>query len=60
MDDVKFMKKGGMYLLVLQPATAAVMHFSRHRTFEHSGDSELLRVVEGVQPGRILVLAALV
>lgn len=60
MDDVRFMKKGGMYLLVLHPATATVMHVSRHRTFERSGDHELRRVVEGVQPGRILVLAALV
>ncbi|XP_050737950.1 protein O-linked-mannose beta-1,2-N-acetylglucosaminyltransferase 1-like isoform X2 [Eriocheir sinensis] len=59
MADIKFMKKGGMYLLVLNPTTATVMHFSKHRTFERSGDRELLRVVKGVQPGRILVFAAL-
>lgn len=60
MADIKFMKKGGIYLLVLHPATATVMHFSKHRTFERSGDNELLRVVKAVQPGRILVFAALV
>lgn len=60
MADVKFMKRGGLYLLVLHPVTGAVMHTSRHRTFERSGDHELLRVMEGVQPGRILVLAAMV
>ncbi|MPC76836.1 Protein O-linked-mannose beta-1,2-N-acetylglucosaminyltransferase 1 [Portunus trituberculatus] len=59
MADVKFMKRGGLYLVVLNPATSAVMHVSRHRTFEHSGDHELLKILEDVQPGRILVLAAM-
>ncbi|XP_063861843.1 protein O-linked-mannose beta-1,2-N-acetylglucosaminyltransferase 1-like isoform X2 [Scylla paramamosain] len=59
MADVKFMKRGGLYLVVLNPATAVVMHVSRHRTFERSGDHELLRILEDVQPGRILVLAAM-
>ena len=60
MDDVKFMKRGGLYLLVLHPITGAVMHNSRHRTFERFGDRELLRIVKSVQPGRIVVVAAMV
>ncbi|XP_042219974.1 protein O-linked-mannose beta-1,2-N-acetylglucosaminyltransferase 1-like [Homarus americanus] len=57
LTDVKFMRKGGLYLTVLHPSSASVVHFSKHRTFETSGDEGLLRVVEGVQTGRILVLA---
>ncbi|XP_042883723.1 protein O-linked-mannose beta-1,2-N-acetylglucosaminyltransferase 1-like [Penaeus japonicus] len=57
LSDVKYMGKGGMYLLVLHPSTAAVMHMSRHRTFEVSGDAEVMRIIRDVQPGRILILA---
>ncbi|KAK3875898.1 hypothetical protein Pcinc_019260 [Petrolisthes cinctipes] len=58
-SDVGRMRKGGLYLTVLHPSTFVVMHTSRHRTFEMSGDMELLRVLNGVQPGRIVVLAAM-
>ncbi|KAK4300459.1 hypothetical protein Pmani_027344 [Petrolisthes manimaculis] len=58
-SDVGRMRKGGLYLTVLHPSTFIVMHTSRHRTFEMSGDMELLRVLKGVQPGRIVVLAAM-
>lgn len=59
LTDVERMRKGGLYLTVLHPSTLVTMHVSRHRTFEVSGDLELLRVMKGVQAGRILVLAAM-
>ncbi|XP_069158026.1 protein O-linked-mannose beta-1,2-N-acetylglucosaminyltransferase 1-like [Procambarus clarkii] len=58
-SEVRMMRKGGVYLTVLHPATASLLHYSRHRTFEDSADQELRRVLEGVQPGRIVVVAAM-
>nr|XP_027230406.1 protein O-linked-mannose beta-1,2-N-acetylglucosaminyltransferase 1-like [Penaeus vannamei] len=59
LSDVKFMSKGGMYLFVLHPTTGAVMHVSRHRTFEVSGDAEVMAIMRDVQPGKVLVLATM-
>ncbi|XP_071522193.1 protein O-linked-mannose beta-1,2-N-acetylglucosaminyltransferase 1-like isoform X2 [Panulirus ornatus] len=59
LSDVRHMRKGGLYLTVLHQATADLMHSSRHRTFEVSGEDDLWRVLLGVQPGRIVILAAM-
>ncbi|XP_066962133.1 protein O-linked-mannose beta-1,2-N-acetylglucosaminyltransferase 1-like [Macrobrachium rosenbergii] len=58
-SDVKFMRKGGLYLLVLHQSKGIVMHSSRYRSFEEAADKDLLRTLKDVQPGRILVLAAM-
>ncbi|XP_068208619.1 protein O-linked-mannose beta-1,2-N-acetylglucosaminyltransferase 1-like [Palaemon carinicauda] len=58
-SDVKFMRKGGLYLLVLHQSKGTVMRSSRYRSFEEAADRDLLTTLKDTQPGRILILASM-
>ncbi|KAK7080812.1 hypothetical protein SK128_003830, partial [Halocaridina rubra] len=58
-SDFKYSRKGGLYLVVLHQSTGLAMHSSKHRSFEDSGDQDLLETLKNIQAGRIVVLGAM-